>query len=86
MEEEFEKRGLHNWRNLFRKPTLQDWLIFFMLVMILFLAWAYQRDITVCKSSINFSVRDNILFQQPDLSTDMPKLNFSGLNNNVPAS
>jgi len=42
------KRGLHNWRNLFRKPTLNEWIILFMLILSLFLAWAYKTDIQKC--------------------------------------
>jgi hypothetical protein len=45
-----EKRGLKdNWKNLFRKPTLLEWTILFMLIMGLFSAWAYQRDIKACQ-------------------------------------
>ena len=42
-------RGVHNWKNLFKKPTLSDWIILFMLVMVLFIAFAYQRDIQACR-------------------------------------
>jgi hypothetical protein len=84
---EIEKRGLHNWKNLFRKPTLNDWIIFILLMMVMFMAWAYQRDIAVCKQAINFSLGNNILFQEPNLNTDFPKLNFtSSINHNVPTN
>ena len=43
------KAGLRNWKNLFRKPTLQEWTILFMLLMGLFMAWAYYHDIEACK-------------------------------------
>ena len=43
-----EKRGLNNWKNLFRKPTMLEWTILFMLVMGLFAAWAYKNDIQGC--------------------------------------
>ena len=46
------KRGLHNWKNLFKKPTLQDWIILFMLVMMLFVAWSYSHDISACREYI----------------------------------
>jgi len=48
-----EKRGLNNWRNLFRKPTLLEWTILFMLIMALFIAWAYQHDIKQCRETLN---------------------------------
>jgi hypothetical protein len=47
-----EERGLKNWRNLFRKPTSMELIVFFMLVMMLFVAWAYNRDIQVCREYI----------------------------------
>jgi len=42
-------KGVKNWKNLFRKPTLQEWTILFMLIMGLFIAWAYNRDIGECR-------------------------------------
>lgn len=48
-----EKRGLKdNWKNLFRKPTLLEWTILFMLVMGLFSAWAYNQDIQSCRDFV----------------------------------
>ena len=57
-----EKRGLHNWRNLFRKPNLYEWLILFMILMSLFISWAYQRDISLCREVIShdFSIWENL--------------------------
>lgn len=47
-----EKRGIHNWRNLFKKPTVQEWTILFMLILMFFLTLAYQRDIALCQEII----------------------------------
>ena len=44
-----QKRGLNNWKNLFRKPNLYEWLILAMLLMALFMAWAYTHDIEATK-------------------------------------
>jgi len=44
-------RGAHNWKNLFRKPTMLEWTILFMLVMGLFAAWAYKTDMQACISN-----------------------------------
>lgn len=46
------KVGINNWRNLFRKPTLNDWIMLFMIFMILVAAWAYNHDVGVCKDFI----------------------------------
>mgnify|MGYP003146781459 CR=1 FL=1 len=47
-----EKRGIHNWKNLFKKPTVNELMILFMLIMGGFVAWAYQRDVALCKEAI----------------------------------
>lgn len=57
-EEEEIKRGIHNWRNLFRKPTLLEWTILFMLLMVLFMVWAYQRDTALCRETLK-EIRTN---------------------------
>lgn len=44
-----QKRGLHNWKNLFRKPNLQEWIILIMITMAMFIGWAYNHDISQCR-------------------------------------
>ena len=44
-----ERRGLNNWKNLFKKPTMLEWVILFMLLMALFIAWAYNHDVQECR-------------------------------------
>ncbi len=48
-----EKRGLGNWRNLFVIPNNYEWTILFMLVMSLFIAWAYQVDTSACREALD---------------------------------
>jgi hypothetical protein len=48
-----EKRGLHNWKNLFRKPNNYEWTILFMILMALFIGWAYQIDTQQCRETLN---------------------------------
>jgi len=62
-----DKRGLDNWKNLFRRPNLLEWTIFIMLLLALFMGWAYTRDFKVyeqniqqncceiCSSQLNFA-------------------------------
>jgi len=65
-------RGVQNWKNLFRKPSLTDWTILFMLIMALFIAWAYQHDIAMCREYIN-----NQMYQCPIYNqTYNPTLNY----------
>lgn len=42
-------KGLKNWKNLFRKPTPLEWTILIMLVLALFMGWAYQHDTQQCR-------------------------------------
>ena len=51
-------RGLHNWKNLFKKPTFNDWFTLFIIIMIVFMAWAYQHDTQVCRDSVAI-IQDN---------------------------
>lgn len=44
--------GLHNWKNLFRKPTIDEWVILFILIMVGFGAWAYKYDLQTCRDQI----------------------------------
>ena len=43
-----EKKGIHNWRNLFKKPTLNDWVVTIMLVFVLILVFFYKLDVDGC--------------------------------------
>ncbi len=43
------KRGSGNWKNLFRMPNIYEWTILFMIIMALFMAWAYNYDISTCR-------------------------------------
>jgi len=47
-------RGLtkQNLKKMFRKPTLQDWIIFIMLILTLFMAWTYQNEVQQYKEII----------------------------------
>ena len=49
----YEGRGVKNWKNLFRKPTMYEWIILVMLLMMGFVAWAYNTDISNCREYIN---------------------------------
>jgi len=46
------KKGLHNWKNLFKWPTFNDFLILFIIILMIFSSWAYKRDIKTCRDYI----------------------------------
>jgi len=48
-----KKRGVHNIKNLFRWPTLQEWIVLIMLILVLFMAWAYNNDTRECRGFFN---------------------------------
>ena len=48
----YESRGLKNWKNLFRKPTLMEWTLLLVIVLGLFGAWAYLSDTENCRETL----------------------------------
>ena len=81
--QEYEiKTGIENWRNLFRRPTMEDFITLFIIVMVLFAVWAYNADTAACRSVItNFDslclqMRPNvsIVYQQTDYNFSARKL------------
>jgi len=73
------KRGFKNWRNLFRMPNMYEWTILLMIILSIFMAWAYTNDIAQCKETLNnldvvcVSYCGSQTNQMPDLG-----LNLSG--------
>jgi len=68
------KRGVHNWKNLFRKPSFTDWVIMFMLVMALFIAWAYQHDIALCQQCLREQEQSFNMTTVPATPSPFPSL------------
>lgn len=66
-----EKRGLHNWKNLFRKPTLQELTILFMIILTCISAYAYSYDVKECKTTL--SNLDNICLMKCKQIADIPE-------------
>ncbi len=78
------ERGLKNWKNLFRKPTLQEWTILIMLILGLFMGWAYQRDVKVCQEFVSEIENNACAFcsnfgTQDRVNEEPPQYNFSGI-------
>lgn len=63
------KLGMRNWKNLFKKPTLEDYITLFIIVMVIISAYAYQIDISnlrnyyessnYCSNQVSLSGVDN---------------------------
>lgn len=46
-------RGLHNWKNLFRKPSMSDWITLFIILMVLVGAYAYNIETKQCRETLS---------------------------------
>jgi hypothetical protein len=47
------KPGLKNWKNLFRKPTTEDWISLIILILLFLAAFAYIIDTKSCRETLN---------------------------------
>jgi len=48
----YESRGLKNWKNLFRKPTLMEWTLLILIIIGLLGALAYDSDTKNCRETL----------------------------------
>ncbi len=69
-----EKRGIHNWKNLFRKPNIYEIVILFMLVMFFVLIFAYVHDI---KAAFNNGCLTCLINPPAEAFTGLINTNFS---------
>jgi hypothetical protein len=47
------KIGIDNWKNLFKKPTAEDWISLIILILVMAAAFAYSVDTQSCKETLN---------------------------------
>jgi hypothetical protein len=47
------KPGMHNWKNLFRKPTIEEMITLFILLGVIAIYFAYQHDVKQYQDYIN---------------------------------
>lgn len=46
------KIGLNNWKNLFRVPTLDEWITLVILILLVAAAYAYNNDTKACRETL----------------------------------
>lgn len=51
-----EKRGLHNWKNLFRMPNNYEWTILIMLLLGIFMGVIYGSEVSECRKCLQREV------------------------------
>lgn len=45
-------RGLHQWKRLFRKPSISDWIILGIILMVLVGSYFYYKDTKTCRETL----------------------------------
>lgn len=50
----FEKKGLNNWKNLMRWPTLNEWIILILLIMLVLFGIFSQHNASVCQEAVDY--------------------------------
>lgn len=51
------KVGMGNWKNLFRKPTIDDWIVLIILILLLAASYAYVTETKNCKDILSNATR-----------------------------
>lgn len=51
------KIGVDNWKNLFRTPTLDEWITLIILILLIAAAFAYTTETKSCKETLNNASR-----------------------------
>ena len=72
--------GVDNWKKLFRKPTMDDWILLIILALIILSAFAYTTETKACKDTLK-NIDTVCMQRQKNLlnsSNDINSLN--GLN------
>ena len=73
------KTGFDNWKNLFRKPTLDDWIVLVILLLLLLAAFAYTTDTKACRDMISRMKAENFSF---NYGNGIQVNNFTGIDVN----
>lgn len=77
------KTGLKNWKNLFRKPTRDDWLTLIILILLVLAAYAYQYDTKLCRETLQnldtICILRNSPNTIPNYSSPLDNLNIQNI-------
>jgi len=72
--------GVHNWKNLFKKPTFNDWMTLIMLILVVVSAYAYNHDMKICKEFIANQTSNYLSLYGQGNGNELNKINLSGWN------
>lgn len=80
--------GINNWKNLFRKPTLDEWITLFIIIMMIVSTYVYKYDIQniteyyesgdYCLNQLDLSQQQNL--KENDLVRELDLGDFSKEN------
>jgi len=59
------KTGLHNWKSLFKKPTLEEGITFFIIIILIVSAYTYKSDLN---SIINYYENESYCDMQRNIN------------------
>ena len=75
------KPSIHNWKNLFRKPKFEDYITFFLIIMIIVSSYAYKSDLnTIIDYYENESYCNTLKYIQTPDNLINPFINISNLS------
>lgn len=82
-----EKRGLHNWKKLFKKPSGNDWIVLILLIFTLIMTYAYMSETKTAREfASNFDAiclkrySDLINISQSRPTYTIPQINLTIIN------
>jgi len=73
--------GIHNWKNLFRKPTIEDYIMLFIIFMVIFSYYLYKVDIN---NIIEYYEDENYCFNQIKLNNQKTNIPYMPFQINLP--
>jgi len=77
------------WKELWKMPTMHEWITLFIIVMVLFVAWAYKHDTQVCRDFIangSIFIPSNLQVPNYTYSSQLPGFNNIITNMTVPGN
>jgi len=78
--------GLRNWKNLFKMPTMEDWITLAIMVMVIAAYFAYQHDTKTCRETLSNLDLICTMYNEQQLQkttasvSDYERLNLSDFN------
>jgi len=76
-----EKKGWQNKGNLFRKPTMNEWIILLLLIMCVYFAIVGQLNENTCAKAVEYYNSQHAINGEPELNLSNISLAYSPSSN-----